>query len=160
MGRQRGTRGFSLGLALSIEIIAGGRAKNAPEMEIAAAYLERARDCGRALGFSEFKLRETDERKADAFVFAGLGVALDEHGKSLTSKAFADQLAKWRDAGDARVSFLIGGSDGLPVRVFSQTRMKIAFGSQTWPHLLVWPMLAEQLYRAMTILNGHPYHRD
>lgn len=146
-------------LSLSIEILAGGRAKGAPETVLALAYLERAREAGRSLGFSTFGLREADERKESAFAFEGLGVALDEHGKSLGSVAFAQTLAAWRDAGEPRVTFVIGGSDGLPDSVRTRARTTIALGVQTWPHLLVRTMLAEQLYRAVTILAGHPYHR-
>jgi 23S rRNA (pseudouridine1915-N3)-methyltransferase len=153
------TRGGLSRLSLSIEIVAGGRAKSAPETEMALAYLARAREAGRSLGFSSFALREADERKDAAFAFEGLGVALDERGKSLGSIAFAQQMAAWRDAGEPRVSFLIGGSDGLPESVRKQARTTIALGVQTWPHLLVRTMLAEQIYRAVTILSGHPYHR-
>lgn len=146
-------------MALSIEIVAGGRARQAPETLLAVGYLDRARDLGRGLGFAGFTLRETDERKEDAFRFTGLGVALDERGKSMESIAFARQLAAWRDAGEPQVTFLIGGSDGLPAPVRQAARSTMAFGVQTWPHLLVRTMLAEQIYRGITILAGHPYHR-
>ena len=146
-------------MTLSIEIIAGGKARSSPETEPALSYLDRARDAGRALGFGAITLRDVDERKADAFQFTGLAIALDERGKSLTSIAFSQQLANWRDSGEPRVTFLIGGSDGLPASVKSGVRSTIAFGTQTWPHLLVRTMLSEQIYRAMTILSGHPYHR-
>lgn len=147
-------------MALSIDIVAGGRAKNSPETELAHSYLERARDAGRSLGFSTFTLKETDERKPDAFPTEGFIVALDERGKSIASVEFSRLLAKWRDAGETRVTFIIGGSDGLPENVKKNARMTLAFGTQTWPHLLVRPMLAEQIYRAITILSGHPYHRE
>jgi 23S rRNA (pseudouridine1915-N3)-methyltransferase len=111
---------------LSIEIVAGGRARAAAETELALTYLDRARDSGRALGFSTLSLKEVDERKPDAFQFQGLGIALDERGKSLTSVAFAQQLSTWRDAGEPRVTFLIGGSDGLPAAVKSSVRVTIA----------------------------------
>lgn len=160
MGRQRDPDGSQLNLALSIEILAGGRAKNAPETELANAYIGRARDIGRALGFSLISLKEIDERKPDAFRASGFTVALDESGKSISSPEFAQLLAKWRDAGEPRITFLIGGSDGLPNDVKQNARLRIAFGTQTWPHLLVRTMLSEQIYRALTILGGHPYHRE
>ncbi|MEQ1753415.1 MAG: 23S rRNA (pseudouridine(1915)-N(3))-methyltransferase RlmH [Micropepsaceae bacterium] len=147
-------------MALSIDIVAGGRAKNSSETELALSYLERARDAGRSLGFASFTLKEVDERKPDAFPTDGFIVALDERGKSVASAEFSRLLAKWRDAGEARVTFLIGGSDGLPAHAKTSARMTLAFGTQTWPHLLVRPMLAEQIYRAITILSGHPYHRE
>lgn len=161
-------RGFGRGrlaprLALDIDILAGGRAKSAPEHQLALAYLARARVAGRALGFASFALKEADERKPETVIeacaAAPLGVALDERGKSLSSEAFARQLAKWRDAGETRALFVIGGADGLPREVKQRAQLVLAFGTQTWPHLLVRAMLGEQLYRAMTILAGHPYHR-
>jgi 23S rRNA (pseudouridine1915-N3)-methyltransferase len=111
------------------------------------------------MGFAGFTLREVDERKEDSFDFSGLGVALDERGQSIGSVAFARMLSGWRDAGEPRVTFVIGGSDGLPDPVRQRARTSLAFGVQTWPHLLVRTMLAEQIYRAVTILAGHPYHR-
>ncbi len=150
-------------MALNIDILAGGRAKSAPETVLAEGYLTRARDAGRALGFASFALTEFDERKADKAIelarASPLVVALDERGKSLSSEGLARQLAEWRDAGEARVLFAIGGPDGLPSEVKRAARLRLAFGTQTWPHLLVRTMLAEQLYRAVTILGGHPYHR-
>lgn len=146
-------------MSLSIEILAGGRARQAPETGLALTYLDRAREAGRTLGFSGFVLREADDRKDGAFAFDGLGVALDERGKSVSSPHFAQMLSGWRDAGEPRVTFVIGGSDGLPALVRQRARTSLAFGVQTWPHLLVRTMLAEQIYRAVTILSGHPYHR-
>lgn len=149
-------------MALDIDILAGGRAKSAPETELALTYLTKARDTGRALGFASFALSEADERKPEKIIeacAAPLVVALDERGKSLSSEAFAKQLAAWRDAGDAHALFVIGGPDGLPAEAKRRARLTLAFGTQTWPHLLVRTMLAEQLFRAMTILAGHPYHR-
>jgi 23S rRNA (pseudouridine1915-N3)-methyltransferase len=150
-------------LALEIEILAGGRAKASPEHQMALSYLTRARDTGRALGFSSFAITEADERKPEKIVeacgAAALLVALDERGKALSSEAFAKQLASWRDAGEARALFVIGGPDGLPAAVRPKARLTLGYGTQTWPHLLVRTMLSEQLFRAMTILSGHPYHR-
>ena len=150
-------------MALAIEILAGGRAKAAPETALADAYLARARDAGRTLGFASFTLSEFDERKPERAIqacsTAALVVALDERGKSVSSDALAKQLATWRDAGEAQTLFVIGGADGLQPAIKKAARLTLAFGTQTWPHLLVRTMLAEQLYRAMTILSGHPYHR-
>ncbi len=150
-------------MALAIDILAGGRAKAAPETELALGYLQRARDGGRALGLSSFVLTEWDERKPEKLIDACAGpvllIALDERGSSLSSDAFAKQLAKWRDVGEPRALFVIGGPDGLPPDVKRRAQLTLAFGTQTWPHLLVRTMLAEQLFRAVTILGGHPYHR-
>ena len=150
-------------MALAIEILAGGRAKSAPETALAETYLARARDAGRALGFAAFTLSEYDERRPertfDVVASVALVIALDEKGKSLSSEELSRELARWRDAGETRALFVIGGPDGLTAEVKRRARTTLAFGTQTWPHLLVRTMLAEQLYRAVTILSGHPYHR-
>ena len=92
---------------------------------------------------------------AGAFV-----IACDERGDAFTSRGFAERLAKLRDQGERRVAFLIGGADGLSEEALAPARLRIAFGPQTWPHALARAMLAEQVYRAVTILAGSPYHRD
>jgi 23S rRNA (pseudouridine1915-N3)-methyltransferase len=86
-------------------------------------------------------------------------VALDEHGKSIGSEALSQQIARWRDAGKAAVSFVIGGADGLDPGFIADAELVLSFSPLTWPHQLVRIMLAEQLYRTTTILAGHPYHR-
>ena len=86
-------------------------------------------------------------------------VALDERGKSVDSATFAQQLGRWRDEGIANTIFTIGGADGLSPDLQRKARLRIAFGSATWPHQMVRVMLLEQIYRAATILAGHPYHR-
>jgi 23S rRNA (pseudouridine1915-N3)-methyltransferase len=127
------------------------------------SYLDRARDAGRPLGLAGFVLHEIDDRKPENLVNAcaagDIVIALDERGKSLTSPDFAQLIGRLRDDGESRLVFVIGGSDGLPAAVRTRARSVLSFGSQTWPHLLVRAMLAEQLYRAVTILSGHPYHR-
>ncbi len=87
-------------------------------------------------------------------------IACDERGRALASRAFADRLARLRDDGARRVVFAIGGADGLDDKVLRLASERLAFGPQTWPHALVRAMLAEQIYRAATILAGAPYHRD
>ena len=150
-------------MALAIDILAGGRAKSAPETVLAESYLMRARDAGRALGLTSFVLAEYDERRPERIfetvASVPLVIALDERGKSLSSEELSRELARWRDAGEPRALFVIGGPDGLTAEVKRRARATLAFGTQTWPHLLVRTMLAEQLYRAVTILSGHPYHR-
>ena len=86
-------------------------------------------------------------------------VALDESGKSLTSPVFAKKIGAWRDDGVKDLAFLIGGADGLAKEVKKAADLTLSLGSMTWPHFLVRVLLAEQLYRAQTILAGHPYHR-
>ena len=84
---------------------------------------------------------------------------LDERGKALSSPEFAQVLAQWRDGGRQDAAFMIGGADGVDPSLRARADLAIGFGRMVWPHMLVRVMLAEQLYRAATILNGHPYHR-
>ena len=87
-------------------------------------------------------------------------VVLDERGAACTTRAFADRLAAWRDDGVRETRFLIGGADGHDDRVRDRADWLVSFGPATWPHLLVRAMLVEQLYRATSLLAGHPYHRE
>ena len=86
-------------------------------------------------------------------------VVLDETGLAVTSESFAAQIDKWRDNGRDAIFFIIGGADGLSPEIRKRADLTLAFGKVTWPHQLVRIMLLEQLYRAVTILSGHPYHR-
>ncbi len=86
-------------------------------------------------------------------------VALDQHGKALSSEQLAHHVRQWRDRGVDNLAFLIGGADGLSVAVRQKANFILSFGAMTWPHLLVRTLLAEQLYRVQAILTGHPYHR-
>jgi 23S rRNA (pseudouridine1915-N3)-methyltransferase len=87
-------------------------------------------------------------------------IVLDETGKDLSSEALAALLGRWRDDGVRDVRFLIGAADGHDAATRAGADLLLGFGKATWPHMLVRAMLAEQLYRAMTILSGHPYHRS
>lgn len=86
-------------------------------------------------------------------------IALDERGKTLDSVAFASLLGEWRDQGVRETAFLIGGADGHGAAALSAARLRLSLGAMTWPHLLARVMIFEQLYRAATLLAGHPYHR-
>ena len=149
--------------------------KQGPERELMARYLGRAVASGKALGLTGFSVTELTEsragaagaRKAEeartlaaALPADGMVVALDEHGKSVGSEEFARRIGHWRDDGKAVLSFVIGGADGLGSEVLSRADLTLGFSAMTWPHQLVRIMLAEQLYRATTILSGHPYHRE
>lgn len=90
----------------------------------------------------------------------GTVIACDERGKAYDSRAFAASLQKWQDTAGPDITFIIGGADGLHDSILAKVNGKLSFGAMVWPHLLVRVMLAEQLYRAQTILSGHPYHRD
>jgi 23S rRNA (pseudouridine1915-N3)-methyltransferase len=158
---------------MRVLIAAVGRMKQGPERELVARYLERARQSGKPLALTGFDVAELTEsrassaaaRKAEegkalrAALPDGLIVALDEHGKTQSSEAFASQLARWRDDGRPAVSFVIGGADGHDPGLVAGADVTLSFSPLTWPHQLVRIMLAEQLYRATTILSGHPYHR-
>ncbi|HEY0853738.1 MAG TPA: 23S rRNA (pseudouridine(1915)-N(3))-methyltransferase RlmH [Devosia sp.] len=159
---------------MRIAIAAVGRMKQGPERELVGRYLDRAVLSGRPLGLTGFETIELTEsrassspaRKADeakalrAALPEGIVVALDERGKTQGSEAFANQLARWRDDGRPAVSFVIGGADGLDPDFVKAADLTLSFSPLTWPHQLVRIMLAEQLYRATTILSGHPYHRE
>jgi 23S rRNA (pseudouridine1915-N3)-methyltransferase len=154
-------------------IAAVGRLKSGPERELCERYLTRARDAGRALQFAPIDVAEIAEsnarRPADrmaeeaksllAAVPAGRKVALDARGKTMSSEDFAQRLAGWRDQGATAVTFFIGGADGLDDSVRRAADLSIAYGAATFPHQLVRTLLAEQIYRSITILAGHPYHR-
>ncbi len=159
---------------MRIAIAAVGRMKQGPERELATRYLERARAAGRPLALTGFDVLELPESRAAsaearrseearnlvALLPEGVRVALDEHGKSLASQAFAEQVARWRDAGRPALSYVIGGADGHGREVLDGADLVLSFSPLTWPHQLVRIMLAEQLYRTTTILSGHPYHRE
>lgn len=87
-------------------------------------------------------------------------IALDEHGKSLTSREFARTITKWGDTGIANLCFVIGGADGLDENILQSAHLTLSLSAMTWPHLLARVMLLEQLYRAWSLQTGHPYHRD
>lgn len=155
-------------------IAAAGRLKAGPERELFARYLERANAAGKALALApvdvveipESTARSAAKRKADeagallaAIPAKAKLVALDERGKSLASEDFANRLARFRDDGAACAAFLVGGADGLDETLRKKADLVLAFGAATFPHQIVRILLAEQLYRAVTILSGHPYHR-
>jgi 23S rRNA (pseudouridine1915-N3)-methyltransferase len=154
---------------LKVSLLCVGRLGAAPEAALARAWAERASQAGRSLGFGPVEIIEVEARKpgkaaeAEALLTrAGeaLLIACDEHGSALASRAFADRLARLRDDGVRRLAFVIGGADGLDESVLVRAQEKLAFGPQTWPHALARAMLAEQIYRAATIMAGLPYHRD
>ncbi|HET7716249.1 MAG TPA: 23S rRNA (pseudouridine(1915)-N(3))-methyltransferase RlmH [Bauldia sp.] len=159
---------------MKLTIVAVGRLKAGPEREIFDRYHARAASAGRSLGLA-FDSREIAEsaarspatRKNDeaAAILGALPagaaiIALDERGKSVDSRGFAERIAAWRDAGRKDIAIAIGGADGLSASVLDRADLRLAFGAMTWPHQLVRIMLMEQLYRAVSILSGHPYHRD
>ncbi|MBU3028631.1 23S rRNA (pseudouridine(1915)-N(3))-methyltransferase RlmH [Paracoccus marinaquae] len=154
---------------MRIDIVAVGRLKKGPEAALVADYLDRFARTGRSLGFPAVTVHEVEDRRgggmaaeaellARAIPAGAALVVLDERGAQPTSPEFAARLAGFRDA--ARdLCLVIGGADGLEAGLRDRAEWQISFGRMVWPHLLVRVMLAEQLYRAATILAGSPYHR-
>jgi len=159
---------------MRIEICAIGRLRSGPEKTLIDDYLARGAASGRALSLTGFRLTEAEEKRAlsgDALKAAEAAllksniargsktVMLDERGKLEGSASFANRLGQWRDNGTQDLTFIIGGADGLDADFRDSADHLMAFGPMTWPHMLVRVLLAEQLYRAVSILSGHPYHR-
>jgi len=159
---------------MRILVAAVGRLKQGPERELAASYRKRAEQAGRGFGLRQIEIVEIRESRAvdaarrkveESIAIANvlpedaLIVMLDEQGQNLDSVTLAGQLREWRAEDRADVCFLIGGADGLAETLSARAKLKLAFGKATWPHQFVRIMLLEQLYRAGTILAGHPYHR-
>jgi 23S rRNA (pseudouridine1915-N3)-methyltransferase len=160
---------------MKLLVAAVGRMKSGPDRDLAARYRERAVATGRKLGLRSIEILEIEEsrgrrgddriREEAAALAAAIPenaviVALDARGKALSSTDFAERLERWRDRGIPAVIFLIGGADGLAEHLRGRAELVLGFGAATWPHQLVRIMLLEQIYRAMTILSGHPYHRQ
>lgn len=158
---------------MRIVIAAIGRMKNGPERELVARYLDRAAASGRPLALTGFEVTEINEsragsaaaRKAEearalrAALPEGVTIMLDERGKAIDSERFAAQIGRWRDDGRPSLGFVIGGADGIDPDFVRSADLVVSFSPMVWPHQLVRIMLAEQIYRATTILSGHPYHR-
>ena len=159
---------------MRVLVAAVGRLKRGAEHELAASYCKRAEATGRSLGLRNVEVIEIRESRAqnperrrveESIAVANvipdraIIVILDERGDNLTSAALAALLRKWRAEDQPAVCFVIGGADGLAPSLYERANLKLAFGATTWPHQLVRIMLLEQLYRAGTILAGHPYHR-
>ena len=151
---------------MRLSIVAVGRARDGPEGALCRGYLARlpwdvrvveVEAKGRASGAAELKRREA-ELLLDATPERAVVVALDEAGKSLSSAAFAERMGRWIEDG-AELAFVLGGADGLDESVRRRASLLLSLGPMTWPHLLARALLAEQLWRAHSILSGHPYHR-
>jgi len=137
-----------------LHVIARGKIARTPEAELVARYAKRIAwplkrtelpDIGGTIPPAQTPVRE---------------VLLDEHGKQISSEDFAALLGRWRDDGVREARFLIGAADGHGAEARAKADLLLGFGAMTWPHLMVRAMLAEQLWRATSILAGHPYHRS
>ncbi|WP_171133572.1 MULTISPECIES: 23S rRNA (pseudouridine(1915)-N(3))-methyltransferase RlmH [unclassified Ruegeria] len=155
---------------MRISIVAVGRLRAGPEKSLLDDYLTRFDRTGRGLGLGPARVIEVEDKKN-----AGMGAeaallrkalpkgavicTLDERGRVMSSPDFAQKLGGWRDAGRQDLALIIGGADGIDPNLRAEADFSISFGAMVWPHMLVRVMLAEQLYRAATILSGGPYHR-
>lgn len=159
---------------MKIAVHAVGRMKAGPEKELADRYFDRFAKSGPAIGLefsgiSELpesraqgaaERRREESQKLQAQLAPGAVLfLLDERGKNMSSEAFAEKIAGFRDGGQRNLAIAIGGADGHDPSLQQAATLVLSFGALTWPHQLVRIMLAEQLYRAATILSGHPYHR-
>lgn len=155
---------------MRVHICAVGRLRQGPERDLYDDYLTRFDRTGRALALGPAQLTEVEDKKgggmsAEAALLqraipnGALICTMDERGKVMSSLAFARQLGSWRDQGRQDVAFVIGGADGIDPALRAQANASLSFGAMVWPHMLVRVMLAEQLYRAASILAGSPYHR-
>lgn len=151
-------------------IAAVGRLRQGPEAALLADYLDRHAKAGRALGLPPVTVTEVEDKRgggmaaeapllARAIPDGAALVVLDERGQMLDSPEFSRKIAAWRD--QARdIAFVIGGADGINPGLRDRADLAISFGRMVWPHMLARVMLAEQIYRATTILSGSPYHRE
>jgi len=160
---------------MRVVVAAVGRLKAGPDRELAERYRDRAAKVGRGLGVRGIEIIEVRESRAreagrriteEAIALASIvpdgavTALLDSRGENYSSDSFTGRLRGWRDGGREVVYFIIGGADGLGAALRDRADLILAFGAVTWPHQLVRIMLMEQIYRAMTMLAGHPYHRD
>ena len=155
---------------MRLHICAAGRLRAGPEKSLIDDYLARFDRTGRALGLGPARVVEIEDKKnggmaAEAALLrkalpkGAVICTLDERGKVISSPDFADKLAGWRDSGRQDLPLIIGGADGIDPSLRAEADFSISFGKMVWPHMLVRVMLAEQIYRAATILAGSPYHR-
>jgi 23S rRNA (pseudouridine1915-N3)-methyltransferase len=159
---------------VKISVFAVGRMKSGPEKELADRYFERFAKSGSSIGLDFAGVIETPESRAQGaperkreeaerlrqHLVAGTTlILLDERGRNVSSEDFADYLASMRDRGQRSLVIAVGGPDGHDPSLRDSAELVLSFGAQTWPHQIVRVMLGEQLYRAVTILSGHPYHR-
>lgn len=155
---------------MRLHVCAVGRLRTGPERMLTDDYMQRFNRSARPLGLGPLTEHEVEDRKgggmsAEADLLArvlpagAVIVALDERGQTLSSPELAQRLADWRDAGRQDLAFVIGGADGIAPALRDRADLALSFGRLVWPHMLVRVMLAEQIYRAATILSGSPYHR-
>jgi 23S rRNA (pseudouridine1915-N3)-methyltransferase len=147
-----------------MRILAIGRAKKSPETELYERYAKRIKPALTLQDFDDGQGAPAEIKRREAASLLGateksdLVVALDTDGTAPDSLEFAKRLTSWTETG-RRLTFVIGGAEGLDASVIARADAKLSLGRLTWPHMLVRVMLAEQIYRAQMINTGHPYHR-
>jgi len=161
---------------MSMKIFIGtvGRMKKGPESTLFQTYFERCNQVGSKIGLGPVQIGESVEarnpskserQRLEAESLSKMLpkksriIALDENGKNLSSVAFSKHLAAWRDEGIPHASFLIGGPDGLDKSLINEADLVLSLGTMTWPHMIARILLVEQIYRSISLLSGHPYHR-
>ena len=155
---------------MRVHLCVVGRLRAGPKRELIDDYLTRFDRSGRSMGLGPVSVHEVEDKKgggmaaeADLLIRAipkgAITCMLDERGRVMTSPEFAGKLGGWRDQGCSDLAFVIGGADGIAKPLRAQADFKLSFGAMVWPHMLARVMLSEQLYRAVTILAGGPYHR-
>ena len=155
---------------MKVHLIAVGRLRAGPQKNLFEDYRTRFDRMGRALSLGPLNVVEVEDRKGGGMAAEGallakavpagaVLVVMDERGKSVGSPKFAEKIASWRDAGRADLAFVIGGADGVDPNLRGRADFVLSFGPMVWPHMLARVMLSEQLYRAVSILAGAPYHR-
>lgn len=160
---------------MRIQLFAVGRMKSGPERELAARYFDRFTKVAPPLGLelggiievTESRARDAEQRKreeaaklAESLSMGSVLLLLDERGKNLSSPDFASLITKYRDSGTRAMTVAIGGADGHAEELRQKAQAVISFGAMTYPHQIMRILIAEQLYRAATIISGHPYHRE
>ncbi len=152
---------------MKLVIAAIGKAKSSSAQQ--QLYIDYIKRLPWKIECKEFDVKIADmaqrkAREAELLLSACAGyeyiIALDESGSLLSSREFSEHLGNWQQQGISSFAFIIGGADGLDSSVLKKAKLTWSFGRVTWPHMLVRGMLAEQLYRAHSVLSGHPYHRD
>jgi 23S rRNA (pseudouridine1915-N3)-methyltransferase len=155
---------------MKVHICAVGRLRAGPEKTLIDDYIKRFDRTGRGLSLGPVSVLEVDDRKGGgmageaalirrALPQGAVVCALDERGVVETSPKFARRIEGWRDSGHGDLAFVIGGADGIAPDLRADADHLLSFGAMVWPHMMVRVMLAEQLYRASSILSGGPYHR-
>ncbi len=152
---------------MKVTIAAVGKMKNSPQQDLMQEFLKRIpwpveiKEVEAKKGLSGEKLKTQEgELLLNLLPKSCKIIVLDEKGKDIGSEEFANKFTEFEQEGSSQVAFLIGGADGHSQQVREQADMLLSFGKMTWPHMMVRAMLAEQIYRAYSIKQGHPYHRE